>query len=147
MAGAKQTIIINATPEKIFSVITNYGNYANLFDDVVSCTEESREGNVVVSTFQVDLKIKVIGYTIRLIENPSTNLSWTLIRGDYMEVNSGSWTLTDLGDGRTKVLYTIEIVPKVPRTLKFMKKTFSTVLADQSLPATLMAVKTKAESL
>ena len=147
MPGAQRTVIINAIPEKVFSVITDYGNYATFLNDVVSCTEDSRDGNVVVSTFQVDLKIKTIGYTIRLLEEPNTSLSWTLIRGDYMETNNGSWNLTDLGDGRTQVEYAVEIVPKVPRTLKFMKRTISTALAEQSLPATLQAFKERAESL
>ena len=73
----------------------------------------------------MDIKVKEIGYTIRLTETPNTSLSWTLIRGDFMEVNNGSWTLTDLGDGRTQALYSVEIVPKVPRTLAFMKKQIS----------------------
>ena len=35
-----------------------------------------------------------------------------------METNNGSWTLTDLGDGRTQALYSVEIVPKVPIVLR-----------------------------
>lgn len=147
MPVASRTVIINATPEKVFSVITDYNSYPTFLNEVVSCTEDSREGNTVVGSFQVDIKVKTIGYTIRLTEEPNTRLSWTLVRGDYMEVNNGSWALTDLGDGRTQAVYSVEIVPQVPRAMSFMKKTISKALAEQSLPATLNAFKARAESL
>ena len=147
MPAASRTVIINASPEKVFSVITDYNSYSTFLREVVSCTEDSREGNTVVGSFQVDIKVKTIGYTIRLTEVPNTSLSWTLVRGDYMEVNNGSWILTDLGDGRTQVAYSVEIVPKVPRAMAFMKKTISKALTEQSLPATLNAFKTRAESI
>ena len=47
MPGAQRTVIINATPGCVFTVITDYGNYATFLNDVVSCTEDSREGNVL----------------------------------------------------------------------------------------------------
>jgi ribosome-associated toxin RatA of RatAB toxin-antitoxin module len=147
MPGAQKEIIINATPETVFSVITDYGNYPTFLKEVSSCVVDSRNGNSVVSTFKVDIKVKEIGYTIRLTEVPNTKLSWTLIRGDFMEINNGSWTLTDLGDGRTKALYAVEIVPKVPRTLSFMKKQISIALAEKSLPATLQSFKARAERM
>ncbi len=147
MPGAQQTIIINATPEKVFKVITDYASYPSFLKEVSSCVVDSRDGNSVVASFKVDIKVKEIGYTIRLTETPNTSLSWTLIRGDFMEVNNGSWTLTDLGDGRTQALYSVEIVPKVPRTLAFMKKQISTALAEKSLPATLKSFKARAEQV
>lgn len=145
MPGAQKTIIINASPEKVFSVITDYASYPTFLKEVSSCVVDSRNGNTVISTFKVDIKVKEIGYTIRLTEEPNTRLSWTLVRGDFMEVNNGSWTLKDLGDGRTEALYAVEIVPKVPRTLSFMKKQISTTLAEKSLPSTLEAFKARAE--
>ena len=86
--------------------------YPTFLKEVSSCVVDSRDGNSVVATFKVDIKVKRIGYTIRLTETPNTSLSWTLIRGDFMETNNGSWTLTDLGDGRTQALYSVGVYPK-----------------------------------
>ena len=58
MPGAQQTIIINATPDKVFQVITDYANYPTFLKEVSSCVVDSRDGNSVVSTFKVDIKVK-----------------------------------------------------------------------------------------
>ena len=146
MPGAQRTIIINASPEKIFSVITDYNNYPTFLKEVTSCKVESRNDNTVVASFVVDIKVKEIAYTIRLTEQPNTILSWTLIKGDYMEVNNGSWVLRDLGNGTTEATYSVEIVPQVPRAMKFMKNTIASALTEKSLPQTLDAFKARAEA-
>ena len=74
MPGAQQTIIINATPDKVFEVITDYASYPSFLKEVSACGVDSRDGNSVVATFKVDIKVKEIGYTIRLTEVPNLSL-------------------------------------------------------------------------
>ena len=47
MPGAQQSIIINATPDKVFQVITDYANYPKFLKEVSSCVVDSRDGNSV----------------------------------------------------------------------------------------------------
>lgn len=147
MPEAQRTIVINATPDKVFAAITDYAKYSVFLDEVTFAKVDSRSGNVVRASFEVDIKVKKISYTISLTETENESVSWTLIKGDFMEVNNGSWTLRDLGNGTTEATYKVEIVPKVPRTLRFMKDKISKALAQGSLPKTLSSFKARSESL
>lgn len=147
MPEAQRTIVINATPDKVFAAITDYAKYSVFLDEVTFAKVDSRSGNVVRASFEVDIKVKKISYTISLTEKENESVSWTLIKGDFMEINNGSWTLRDLGNGTTEATYKVEIVPKVPRTLRFMKDKISKALAQGSLPKTLSSFKARSESL
>ena len=147
MPGATRTIIINATPSTLYNVIVDYPAYASFLGEVESATVTSREGNTTTATFTVDLKVKRISYTLQLQENLNQSVTWSLVTGEFMTVNNGSWYLNDLGDGRTEVTYSVEVVPQVPRLLSRLKNTISQKLTEQSLPRTLEAFKQRAESL
>ena len=147
MPEAQRTIVINAAPDKVFAAITDYAKYSVFLDEVTFAKVDSRSGNVVRASFEVDIKVKKISYTISLTEKENESVSWTLIKGDFMEINNGSWTLRDLGNGTTEATYKVEIVPKVPRTLRFMKDKISKALAQGSLPKTLKSFKARSESL
>ena len=147
MPGAQRKIVIRTTPDKVFAAITDYEKYPVFLDEVTSARIDSRSGNTATASFEVDIKVKKIGYTIKLTEKTNESVSWTLIRGDFMEVNNGSWQLKDLGDGRTEATYTVEIVPKVPRLLGKMKEKISKALTEGSLPKTLEAFKSRSERL
>jgi coenzyme Q-binding protein COQ10 len=147
MPAAQKTIVINASPEKVFSVIVDYANYPQFLNEVNTASVDSKQGNITVASFSVDIKVKKIKYTISLTEESNSSVSWTLIRGDFMEQNNGSWHLKDLGNGSTEATYKVEIIPKVPRHLSFMKSKISSALAERSLPATLASFKSRAEKL
>ena len=145
MPAAQKTIVINASPEKVFSVIVDYANYPSFLKEVNNAKVDSKQGNTTVASFSIDIKVKKINYTISLTEEANTSVSWRLIRGDFMEHNNGSWHLKDLGNGTTEATYSVEIIPKVPRHLAFMKSKISSALAERSLPATLQSFKERAE--
>ena len=147
MPEAQRTIVINAAPDKVFAAITDYAKYSVFLDEVTFAKVDSRSGNVVRASFEVDIKVKKISYTISLTEKENESVSWTLVKGDFMEINNGSWTLRDLGNGTTEATYKVEIVPKVPRTLRFMKDKISKALTQGSLPKTLKSFKARSESL
>ena len=147
MPGATRTIIINATPSTLYNVIVDYPAYASFLAEVESATVTSRENSTTTATFTVDLKVKRISYTLQLEETLNQSVTWSLVTGDFMTVNNGSWYLNDLGDGRTEATYSVEVVPQVPRLLSRLKNTISQKLTEQSLPRTLEAFKQRAESL
>ena len=68
MPGAQQTIIINATPDKVFQVITDYGNYPTFLKEVSSCVVDSRDGSSVVATMTLMARMDRIMYITPTIE-------------------------------------------------------------------------------
>ena len=88
--------------------------------------------------------IKKISYTIDLVHTENKSVTWTLDNGDMMKINNGSWSLKDLGDGRTEVTYSIEVELKgfIPG-LGMIEKG----LVTTNLPITLNAFNKRAKSL
>lgn len=55
-----------------------------------------------------DAKVTTLRSTVRFTYEPPTRLSWVQERGDIRSVE-GSWELEDLGDGRTRARYRIDV--------------------------------------
>jgi carbon monoxide dehydrogenase subunit G len=55
-----------------------------------------------------DIKVKTIKTIVRFTYDGPTRLSWTQEKGDLKSVD-GSWELEDLGDGRTRATYRVEV--------------------------------------
>ena len=140
MPGAQRTIIINTTPEVLFTVITDYGQYPNFLPEVEKIEIISRGDNTTRVRYTVSL-IKKVQYTIDLVEKPNASVRWTLVESGLMKANNGGWALRDLGDGRTEVTYDVEVVPK-----GWVPKSIVNMLTNKSLPSTLNAFKQRAES-
>ena len=94
-------------------------------------------------TYQVDIKAKVITYTLKHTAERPTKLSWTMVRGEMMKGNDGTWMLKPGAQpGTTDVTYTIDL--KLSSLVPgFIEK----ALAEQSLPGLLANFKARAEKL
>jgi len=82
----------------------------------------------------------VITYTLKHTAEKPTKLSWTMVRGEMMKGNDGTWTLKpgrSRGHGR-HVHHRPELSSLVPG---FIEK----ALAEQSLPGLLANFKARAE--
>lgn len=44
----------------------------------------------------------------------ATGMSWTLVEGDGLRRNDGSYEVTDRGDGSTRLAYSLVVEPAVP---------------------------------
>lgn len=64
--------------------------------------------HVVLADVGVDAKVKELKTRMRFTYEGPTLLSWVQEKGDLKSV-SGSWELTDLGNGRTRVRYHTEV--------------------------------------
>jgi coenzyme Q-binding protein COQ10 len=139
MAGATRSIVINAPPEKVFDVITNYDRYGEFLSEVKRVWTSERQGNQVKVHYEVNV-VKTIRYTILAKEERPLRMTWTFIEGEVMKDNKGSWVLEPEGEGRTKATYTVEMAlgPLVPKAI-------INGLVDQSLPRMLEAFKRRAE--
>ena len=140
MPGATRAVVINTPVEKVFAVIKDYERYPEFLPEVKSTRISNRQGDEVDVQYEVDV-LKKIRYTLRLKEEPPNRISWTFVEGELMRDNRGHWLLEDLGGGKTRATYNIEMKlgPLVPKSIV-------NVLVDSSLPKMLEAFKKRAES-
>lgn len=140
MAGAQRTIIINATVEKCWSVISDYERYAEFLPEVKKIRTMNRRGNEVDVQYEAEV-VKVIKYTVHMKEEGPKKLSWSFIDGEFMKDNKGGWVLEEAGEGKTKATYNIavEVGMLVPKTIV-------NALVDTQLPKLLENFKKRIES-
>jgi ribosome-associated toxin RatA of RatAB toxin-antitoxin module len=140
MPGATKAILIDAPIEKVFGIITDYEKYVEFLPEVKKIQISARSGNQVEVQHEVAM-IKTVRYTLRLTEDKPSRVSWSLVKGEFMRENRGSWLLEAQGDGRTQATYSIEMTfgPLVPRAIV-------NALVETSLPKMLSAFKGRAEA-
>lgn len=142
MDFVEQNIIIDAPPEKVFEVVTDYESYPDFLDMVVDAEIlDKPEDNVVICRFEVRI-IKTFSYTLRLVHYPYEKTEWTYVEGAFKD-NRGGWEFIPLDDGtKTKAIYKVAIdfgfaVPKM----------IANMLVNSSLPSMLKAFKKRIESM
>ncbi len=138
MPGASRSILIDAPIETVFGIITDYEKYPEFLAEVKAIrVSERREGEVLVQ-YEVSI-LKTIRYTLKLKEEKPRRVSWSLVEGELMRENRGSWLLEPQGK-QTRATYSIEMTlgPLVPKAMV-------NALVDSSLPKMLESFKKRAE--
>jgi ribosome-associated toxin RatA of RatAB toxin-antitoxin module len=122
-------------------VITDYEKYPEFLPEVKKVKVEFGAGNVKEVSYTVDVKAKVITYTLKHTARPPDELAWTMVRGEMMKGNDGAWILKPVPEG-TEATYKIDLKlgALVPSMVERM-------LAEQSLPGLLANFKKRIESL
>jgi ribosome-associated toxin RatA of RatAB toxin-antitoxin module len=75
---------------------------------VAECVERDADGNQTLVHMETDAKVRTLGSDIRFSYEGPTRMSWVQEDGDLKAIE-GSWELEDLGDGRTRVTYWLEV--------------------------------------
>ena len=70
--------------------------------------ERDDEGRATLCESETDGKVRTIKSTVRFSYDPPTTLAWTQEKGELKSVQ-GSWVLEDLGQGRTRARYELEV--------------------------------------
>lgn len=70
--------------------------------------DRDAEGHVTLVDSYSDAKVRTIKSTVRFAYDGPTRLSWRQEDGELKSVE-GSWELEDLGDGRTRATYNLEV--------------------------------------
>ncbi|HOX44593.1 MAG TPA: SRPBCC family protein [Myxococcota bacterium] len=145
MAEAVRSIEVEVCPEKFFQVITDFERYPEFLQAVGLRAIQvlSRAEREVVVEHEVKLMGKGVKYTLRYALEPASRLGWSLVTGNLMSVNDGSWTLEPLEGGR-RTRATYRLVMKVG---VLVPAAIVTALAATQLPAMLDAFKRRAEAL
>ena len=74
---------------------------------LAECVERDGEDQVLVR-METDAKVRTLGSTIRFSYEEPTRIGWTQEEGELKAVD-GSWELEDLGEGRTRATYRLEV--------------------------------------
>ena len=143
MAQASRSVTVNVPPEKLFDVITDYEKYPEFLPEVKKVKVQAGQGSIKEVTYEVDIKAKVITYTLKHTAERPSKVSWTMIKGEMMKGNDGACTLKPGAQpGTTDATYTIDL--KLSSLVPgFIEK----ALAEQSLPGLLANFKARAEKL
>lgn len=143
MASAERTEIMQASVESVYKVLSDYNSYGDYMDGVSKVEVIERDGNSVKAKYDINM-IKKFSYVLKLDEVENKSISWSFVEGDIFSTNSGSWVLSDRGDGSTEVVYSVEVDIKVKMMGSGMivKK-----LVNTSLPALMKSVEQRAQDL
>ena len=143
MAQATRSVTINVPLEKFFDVVCDYEKYPEFLPEVKKVKVDGGQGSIKEVTYTVDIKAKVINYTLKHIANRPTRLSWTMIKGEMMKGNDGTWVLkAGAQPGTTDATYTIDL-----RLSSLVPGFIEKALAEQSLPSLMTNFKNRAEKL
>lgn len=136
----EKTITVPVPIEAFYATITDYFAYPRIIDDIKSAEIVERNGNVVVVAFQLKVLLKGFDYTLRMVEEGPTKLTWSLVSSSTLKQNDGGWTLEALSPTETRVTYWNVLAAK-----SFLPKSFINALARIALPAMLKRWTTYAE--
>jgi len=141
MAKTEKSVFIHAPPEKVFEVISDYEKYPEFLPEVKKVKVESGQGNIKDVTYTIDIKAKVISYTLRHTAKPPHEVTWTMVRGEMMKGNDGAWLLRQVPEG-TEATYQIDL-----RLGALVPAMIERKLAEQSLPGLLQNFKKRIEGM
>ena len=144
MSEATRSIEVNVPIEKMFDVINDHKAYPDFLGSLgmVGVEIDSDDGDVKVVTHAIKKMGKVVKYTLRYTFDRPKKISWTMVKGQMMKDNRGSWVLEEAGEGRTKATYAAEVKfgMLVPNSLV-------KILVSKELPQMLELFKKRAESV
>jgi ribosome-associated toxin RatA of RatAB toxin-antitoxin module len=138
--SVSESIKINAKPEEVMAVIADLEDYPNWSEGftAVEIITTHDDGATKDAAFSISTPVGKDTYEISYIWTGNDAVSWSLNFDDSGKPKSGmmkkligSYTLQADGDG-TKVIYELEIDPKIPM-MGFMKKKAAATIVDQAL--------------
>ncbi len=145
MAAVTSDVLVGVPVERVYAVVSDYDRYPEFVPTVKRCRARRGSGGVEVD-YELDLGIKTIAYTLRLVEEPPRKVTWSLVKGDWMKVSNGSWDLRDEG-GKTRATYSVEIqIAKPPLVPQSLVDRISDELTRVQLPRMLEAFRKRAEA-
>ena len=107
--------IVQAPPDKVWRILTNYEHMNEFVPDLSSCRILSRNGNEVIieqfGTAHFLFMSKSIHLIVRATEQPMSSIDIALVSGDMKHYES-HWELFLVPEtGGTRVVYTGRLVP------------------------------------
>ena len=134
MARATHAQVIAAPAQACFDVLADLEAYPSWQAAVkaVGAIERDGDGRPSVVEFVTDARVREVRYTLAYRYDRPRSIAFDYVEGDAKDVEGG-FDLEDIGDGRTRVTYTLDVDAGgrlVPGKLKQS-------LADQAVESTL----------
>jgi carbon monoxide dehydrogenase subunit G len=110
MITGSSTAEIEAPVERVWEVIEDVvasPEWQGGLKDVQE-VERGADGHVTLAESASDAKVRTIKSMVRFAYDGPTRLTWRQEKGELKSVD-GSWELEDLGDGRTRATYRLEV--------------------------------------
>jgi ribosome-associated toxin RatA of RatAB toxin-antitoxin module len=108
--------MVNAAPEVVYGVVTDFANYAHWVSDLkrIDVTERDNEGRALEVEFRAAAFGRSTTYKLRYDYSRAPGLlSWFQTEGDITETMKGQYRFEVSGEG-TKVTYDLEVELLVP---------------------------------
>lgn len=113
---ATESIVVNAAPEAVYHVVTDFENYPNWVTDLkrIDVLERDVEGRPLEVKFRAAAFGRSTVYTLRYdYSRAPLELNWHQVEGDLTETMVGQYRFDPVGDS-TKVTYDLEVELLVP---------------------------------
>lgn len=139
---AVSRMTVNARPEHVWAVLTDYSNAPEVFENLKKCEVLEDKGNskVVRHVIHPSGFPGTFDYTIEIKEVAPKMMEWHRIRGAFKEVD-GYWKLESVNGGRgTHVTYSAYINGGF-----FLPQPLIREQIRDDIPGVMSALKTKAE--
>jgi uncharacterized membrane protein len=107
--GGRASEEIDAPLDEVWGVVEDVLSAPEWQDGLVAMTalETDDEGRATLVEAENDIKVRTVKSQIRFHYEAPGRLSWEQVKGDLKSVE-GSWTLEDLGGGRTRATYELD---------------------------------------
>ena len=113
---ATESITVNASPETIYAVVTDFEHYADWVSDLkrIEVVTRDDQGRALEVEFRAAAFGRSTTYTLHYdYAKAPSELSWRQVQGDLTETLNGRYAIEAIGDD-TKVTYDLEVELLVP---------------------------------
>jgi carbon monoxide dehydrogenase subunit G len=110
--GGTASVEIEAPLEEVWAVVEDVLSAPQWQGglDAITALERDVGGRATLVETENDIRVRRIKAHVRFDYDGPERLAWTQEKGDMKSVE-GSWQLEDLGKGRTRATYTLEVDP------------------------------------
>ena len=110
--GGSASVAIDASLEEVWAVLQDVEAAPEWQGglDEVTALERDADGRPTLVDTESDIKVRRVKSRDRIRYQAPTRLSWTQEEGDLKSVEA-VWELEDLGSGRTRVSYRLDVDP------------------------------------
>ncbi len=107
--NASSTVEVDAPVSRCYEIISDLENSPKWQESMLACEVLNRdsENRAELVEIKSDAKVRTLTSRIAFAYQPETGMTWEQKKGD-LNWMTGSWTLEDLGEGRTRAVYALE---------------------------------------
>jgi ribosome-associated toxin RatA of RatAB toxin-antitoxin module len=129
-----QSIVIDAPPATIMAVIADFAHYPDWAASVqrAEVTEAGADGRARRVAFWLDAGVVRDEYELSYVWTGDERVDWTLVSGQMMRGQEGSYVLRPLGPNSTEVTYSLTVELAIPM-LGLLRRKAERVVLDTAL--------------